>query len=810
MGLPEKLTPLLLAMPPIPPTQTNYVIKQLKEKMGHHIAIPLPETFEAVVQQSIAPQPHLYIYSEIFDMDAQNPYRFNYAPQRVVLMQPSFYYGTIQIQPDDQRFYLTQVNEKILLQYNRDRAKEQQYLQMLLQGNTFNSLAELDYEAHSRDYHKNAKQVFLITWEDDIEGMVHFNQTIVPQLKKSGWQIQYAENMSPPLIEIEAWYTDLQEKSDYDWFGLELGIMVEGERINLLPYLIEALQQGELKQTPHNQIILKLPNKGLFPIPADRFQHILTIMMQLLDPNRTSKQPEILLSRYQATLLVEMEKAFQSSELRWFGSHKLRDLGKALTQFEKIKPALVPQAFSATLRSYQQEGVNWLQFLTEFRLSGILADDMGLGKTVQTLAHLSIEKYQQRLTKPCLIIAPTSVIPNWHREIQRFCPFFKTMVLQGSDRKAKFSDIAQQDIVLTTYPLLIHDKEILIAHTYHLLVLDEAHFVKNARAKMTQIAQQLKAEHRLCLTGTPLENHLGELWSLFHFLMPGLLGSIRQFKTRYQTPIEKHQDRASQQRLLKLISPFILRRTKQEVVSELPEKTEIIQPIELHKQQRDLYESIRLALHKKINKVIDQKGIERSQIIILDALLKLRQVCCDPRLVAIDAAKKIQESAKLEILLEMVDKMREEGRRLLIFSQFTSMLALIEQALNARQFQYVKLTGQTADRITPIQDFQEGQVNIFLISLKAGGTGLNLTAADTVIHYDPWWNPAVERQATDRAHRIGQTKAMFVYKLIAVNTVEEKMLEMQKKKSSLMDIILKGDYHKGNLTKDDFEQLFAQ
>jgi SNF2 family DNA or RNA helicase len=533
------------------------------------------------------------------------------------------------------------------------------------------------------------------------------------------------------------------------------------------------------------------------------------VITQLLDPEKLEQNQEVKLSRYHAALLVEMEKAFQATEMRWFGNQNLRELGRALEDFKGLKEAQVPKEFNAELRPYQQHGISWLQFLREFHLNGILADDMGLGKTVQTLAHLSIEKAAGRMTTPCLIIAPTSVVHNWQREIERFSPYLKTIVLQGVDRKEKFDESAQADIVLTTYPLLSRDKDFLLKQDYYQLILDEAQYIKNSQAKMTQVIQQLKAKHRLCLTGTPLENHLGELWSLFHFLMPGLLGNKKQFTSRYRTPIEKHQDETSQRRLSKLIKPFILRRTKKEVVLDLPPKTEIVRTIELDKQQRDLYESIRLAMHEKVHQAIDQKGLERSHIIILDALLKLRQVCCDPRLLKMEAAKNIKESAKLETLMEMLTDMCKEGRRILVFSQFTKMLALIEEELKKKHIEYVILTGSTKDRNTPIKAFQEGNIPIFLISLKAGGTGLNLTAADTVIHYDPWWNPAVEQQAADRAYRIGQDKPVFVYKLVVASTVEEKMLEMQEKKKSYMDAIFSGGEHKGKITKKDLDMLFA-
>jgi len=343
---------------------------------------------------------------------------------------------------------------------------------------------------------------------------------------------------------------------------------------------------------------------------------------------------------------------------------------------------------------------------------------------------------------------------------------------------------------------------------YHLLILDEAQNIKNPRAQAAEVVRAISARHRLCLTGTPMENHLGELWSLFHFLMPGLLGEEPRFKHLFRTPIEKHGDDERRKLLVRRIRPFLLRRNKSQVAKDLPPKTEIVRTVGLEGAQRDLYETVRAAMHKKVREAVEQKGLDRSRIVILDALLKLRQCCCDPRLLKLDAAKKVKQSAKLDLLMGMLPEMVEEGRRILLFSQFTSMLALIEDELAKHKLDYVKLTGDTRDRATPIDQFQSGRVPIFLISLKAGGTGLNLTAADTVIHYDPWWNPAAEAQATDRAHRIGQDKPVFVYKLLTEHTVEEKIAAMQLHKKALAEALLGDGGAKLKLSSTDLAQLF--
>jgi SNF2 family DNA or RNA helicase len=344
---------------------------------------------------------------------------------------------------------------------------------------------------------------------------------------------------------------------------------------------------------------------------------------------------------------------------------------------------------------------------------------------------------------------------------------------------------------------------------FHYLILDEAQNIKNPRAKGAQIVRELDARHRLCLTGTPMENHLGELWSLFHFLAPGYLGDAQQFRRLFRVPIEEHGDQARRTALQRRIAPFLLRRTKQAVASELPEKLEIVRTVALDDAQAGLYESVRAAMDKQVRESLSRKGLARSQITILDALLKLRQICCDPRLVKLDQARKVQQSAKLELLLEMLPELLEEGRRILLFSQFTTMLGLIEDELKRAGIAYTKLTGQTRRREQVIEAFRTGTVPLFLISLKAGGVGLNLTEADTVIHYDPWWNPAVEKQATDRAHRIGQTNTVFVYKLVTEQTVEEKILALQARKAALASgLYREGQEQQGlGLSEDDLREL---
>jgi SNF2 family DNA or RNA helicase len=486
----------------------------------------------------------------------------------------------------------------------------------------------------------------------------------------------------------------------------------------------------------------------------------------------------------------------------------LAKLRERLMGFEGMKVAEMPEGLGAELRPYQVEGVSWLQFLREFDLHGVLADDMGLGKTLQTITHLLKEKVEGRADRPSLVVAPTSVVRNWVREMKKFAPDLRVLLLHGGERRGLFKKIRLNDVVVTTFPLLVRDVEVLKKTPWHLLVLDEAQNIKNPKSQAALAAREMDSRHRLCLTGTPMENHLGELWSLFEFLMPGFLGDAETFRRVYRNPIEKKQDEERQGVLAQRVGPLLLRRTKDAVAKDLPPKTEIVHRIEMEGPQADLYETIRAVMDQRVREAIASQGMDRSHIVVLDALLKLRQVCCHPALLKAEAAQLVTQSAKLAFLIEeMLPELLAEGRRVLIFSQFTTMLALIEKALKERKTEYVKLTGETKDRETPVQRFQAGEVPVFLISLKAGGAGLNLTAADTVIHYDPWWNPAVEAQASDRAHRIGQTKPIFVHKLICEGTIEEKILALQQSKAAILEGLLGGKIEKLTLTQEDVKRL---
>lgn len=620
----------------------------------------------------------------------------------------------------------------------------------------------------------------------------------------------YLDNRILDADEME-WFSGI-EGPGHQFFSYELGILVDGKRVSIVPLVSELLTRWDAKtlESISENTELKLPIKegATLKVKLGRIKPLLQFLLQygtkLNDADST-----IPIQKHQLLLMIEAEQALSATSKRWVATESLRIRLQQLSQVTSIVDVEPPKGLQAELRDYQRSGLNWLQCLREYGFGGVLADDMGLGKTLQTLAHLQYEKEQGRLNHASLIVAPTSLVGNWYDEAQRFTPELNVTVFHGAKRHLDTFD--DYDVVITTYGLLQRDKAKFLKYNFYYLILDEAQFIKNARTKTTLVAQQFHATHRLCLSGTPFENHLDELWSLFHFLMPGYLGSTKQFRKFFRAPIEKQGDEERQALLAAKVKPFLLRRTKSEVVKELPPKTEVLQHVELAGSQRDLYEAIRIMMERKVRDAISEQGLGKSHMIVLDALLKLRQVCCDPRLLGLEEAKMAHgHSAKLNTFMDLLDNLMSEGRKVLVFSQFTSMLKLIEQAIAEKNYSYLKLTGQTVNRTSLVKDFQSGKAPIFLISLKAGGTGLNLTEADTVIHYDPWWNPAVEDQATDRSHRIGQENPVFVYKLICRGTVEEVILKMQENKRMLVSGLL-SDRAYGNmaLTQEELDNLFA-
>jgi superfamily II DNA or RNA helicase len=812
LDLPSRVVTRLLNAPAIPPEAAAEVRAQLSRRMPAS-KVPVPAEMQAPEPVRETMRPHLRLISGTLPSDpsygrgsAKMLGRGLYA---VPLARLSYEYGSFTLPRSLKPLPRITVLDGVLYEIERDRAAEARALAELtaLGFGSVHEVVPVYYQhAHTddfalREYGPNPTWLQIVTQE-------------VPRLRAAGWTVEIDADFPMQVLSAEADIeAELVEGSGIDWLELHLGVMVDGEQVDLVPALVRLIARPEaatlVEGSDDKPFVLPLLDGRLLSLPMSRIRPTLQALLELwTNGGIDADGDKIGFSRLDAAELAGLEAR---TGLVWRGGESLRDLGRMLRQSGGIPKATVPPSFLATLRPYQGQGVDWLQFLGSAGLGGVLADDMGLGKTVQTLAHLMIEKAAGRLDRPSLIVCPTSLIPNWTAEAHRFAPELSVLALHGAGRKASFAAIPKHDLVLSTYPLLTRDADVLLAQDWHAVILDEAQSIKNPNAETTRHALRLKARQRLCLSGTPLQNHLGELWSLFDFLAPGFLGGQKSFKSRYRTPIEKFGDADRQDALNRRIRPFMLRRTKEEVITELPPKTEIVEPIEMETNQRAIYEAIRLSMHAKVQAAIAQKGLARSGIIILDALLKMRQACCDPRLLKLKTVAKAKAgSAKLDRLMEMLSIMFDEGRRVLLFSQFTEMLALIEDRLQEDEVNFVKLTGDTKDRATPVKKFQCGDVPLFLISLKAGGVGLNLTAADTVIHYDPWWNPAVEDQATDRAHRIGQTKKVFVHRLVTLGTIEEKMEVLKDKKRAIVASVMDAE-HGGalSLTEADVEELFA-
>jgi superfamily II DNA or RNA helicase len=783
----------LLTVPPVNFEEASLIAQKMAETNPE---LPRPKIYATKETQKIKPQAVIsFAAIELNEHDL------------LFVIHLSFDYEGIIVANNATYTHLFRAEGERLLEIQRDLSYEKEKYKEL---NQILAIRHADISEKLRA-ERDLDELILAHYktENDLLGL---HKQVVPLLKKKGWRVEFAHPIYNEPVDADElkWFSEINEEAN-DFFSYQLGILIDGKQVSIVPLVAELI--GRLKRnsldslSDNERVKLPLPEGKVLHIALGRIKPLIRLLLQYgvrhLKANQTLR-----ISRYQFVLMQETEQALIAISARWQGCGTLRNQLRQLTTLNNLPAVALPQGLTTTLRDYQQQGLNWLQLLRTSRFAGILADDMGLGKTIQTLAHLQVEKEQGRLTKASLIIVPTSLVGNWFAEAKRFTPELKVLVFHGSERHS--DDFENYDLIISTYGLILRDKSRFIDYPFYYLILDEAQWIKNERTKTTQIILQIQASHRLCLSGTPLENHLGELWSLFHFLMPGLLGDAKQFKKLFKIPIEKFNDTERKKLLAKRVQPFLLRRSKNQVASELPDKTEMIRTIELMGSQRDLYEAIRMSMEKKVREAMAKQGMGRSHIVLLDALLKLRQVCCDPKLLSMPEAEiAYGNSAKLDALMELLESLVDEGRRVLVFSQFTSMLRLIEEQLIKQNYGYLKLTGQTQNRQALVNTFQEGKVPIFLISLKAGGTGLNLTRADTIIHYDPWWNPSVEDQATDRSHRIGQDKPVFVYKLITSGTVEEAILAMQDKKRQLFEGIL-SDNAGGflTLTDSDVEQFF--
>jgi superfamily II DNA or RNA helicase len=595
----------------------------------------------------------------------------------------------------------------------------------------------------------------------------------LPRLEQE-WTVEIGARFEHVTRDVQRITPRLEVRSSGEnWFELQVEIgAASGERFS-------AAEIQRLLQSGRNSVRLKSGKLAVFNADLlDEFQQVLN------DCSPQQRQPgQYRIDRQHAAYLegiaAENQIAIQSPAewKQWAGgSRQLERLTRIpLNDLEEV------------LRPYQKQGVYWLHFLAQNGWGGILADEMGLGKTIQMLAFL------RSLKGRALVVCPSSLVFNWQREAARFTPQLRVLVLEGPKRHERFNEIDSADLVITSYPLLRRDADRFRGLAFAAMVLDEAQHIKNPDSQNAQAAQVIRAKNRFVLTGTPVENSVRDIWSLMNFLMPGYLGTRADFKERFEQVIGNESGGPERRRLLQRLRPFILRRKKETVAPELPEKIEQVSFCELHPDQREVYTRLLDSTRRQVSELASEKDRNKSRILMLTALLRLRQVCCDLRLLDLPGAEKAEGSAKLELLDELLQESLDGGHRVIVFSQFVSMLNLIRQQLVAAETPFCYLDGSTKDRQKVVDEFQTGQIPVFLMSLKAGGVGLNLTAADTVIHFDPWWNPAVEAQATDRAHRMGQKSVVTSYKLIARNTIEEKILALQSKKRALIDATVENE-----------------
>ncbi len=798
-SLPEEIAGLWREAQPMDAAESLAFVERLTRRFPG-TALPLPPHIPERRRDDVRPVP-------ILTLTGRRVVREGADDEVVLLARLGFKYGKRVVTPADRETRIRYMDKETLVNIGRDTPAESEARARLAafgmepfrepDGDLFSNVTEAECLCLPPDAPHD--------WGDAMDALF-------PELEASGWKIRYDKGYQLASVGEADWYSDFTSTAK-GWLTFETGIRVKNKRVNLLPHvhaLLRRHREWSLNRFETHLATASIPvaaKNCIVLVEGRRLFQILRNVFELFGDTTLDRRSRLRLSELRAAELVESDALLN---VTWEPPPKLRELARVLRGELRIEPHSAPKGLAGTLRPYQETGTGWLAFLGEHQLGGILADDMGLGKTVQSLAFIMAEKEKGALDLPVLVVAPTSVLPNWRAEVARFAPDLQAVVMHGSGRHDRLDQLDEADVVITSYALLRIDRDMYLERAFSTIILDEAQAIKNPSSKVARAAYRLKGRLRLCLTGTPIENHLGELWSLMHFAMPGFLGTQDGFHRDFRLPVERDGHPVVRNNLRRRIKPFVLRRTKDEVALDLPEKTTIVQTVSLSDIQVDLYQSVRMAMTARVREEMAAKGMERSRIVILDALLKLRQICCDPRLKDGEQTYDLpRDSCKLDLLAGMLPEMIEEGRRILLFSQFTSMLDLIKQMLDADSMPYVELRGSTVDRETPVRRFQEGEVPLFLISLKAGGLGLNLTAADTVIHYDPWWNPAVEDQATDRAHRIGQDKPIFVYKFVTENTVEARILELQEKKKALTAILDGGEGGGITFSEEDIDLLLA-
>jgi superfamily II DNA or RNA helicase len=605
------------------------------------------------------------------------------------------------------------------------------------------------------------------------------------------WDLYVPEELVGVQVRSKPVQMQARVSSGVDWLNVQITWESDGVSIDRKD-IEQCLREGKK--------FVRLSDDSYAPLDADRVEAMVQREIELIaSAGKNGKLPLSQAGRVQE-LLNQLPDAKVTATTK--------QLFKKLSSIDEIKQIKKPRALKATLRPYQEQGLSWLKFVHDLGTGGILADDMGLGKTIETLALLLLVK-QENKTLRALIVAPTSVVGNWVREIEKFAPTLTTSLWHGAGRKEQQKDLTSANVIITSYALLRRDIDLLTKLKLDYVILDEAQAIKNPQSATAHAAKELTPNRRLALTGTPIENRLTEIWSIFDFVSPGILPPLAKFEERFSRPIDQGDSKAAA-RLKAIIHPFILRRTKNEVAKDLPAKIESDKVIDLGPEQRAIYTQVLREVRAQVMGELDRLGMAKSQLHILAGLTKLRQAACDPRLLGLPRQFSHEDSAKVMAFRELIEEAEAGGHRVLVFSQFVSMLKILKNALDEDRVRYEYLDGSTQDRAERIDRFQDDPtISVFLISLKAGGSGLNLTGADTVIHFDPWWNPAVEDQASDRAHRIGQKKVVTVYRLVAAGTIEEKILELKEKKRELVSAVLTEDSGGAKkLSRSDLDELF--
>lgn len=665
------------------------------------------------------------------------------------------------------------IQEKYLFVVKRDLKKENEIQQLLQENGLF-------YIQHR--------------WQVDPQyKILDWLRSRMPLLQQKGVEFFGEKKLSRYRLKRGVPSLKLKITSGIDWLDIQFKFHLNGDVLSI-PDLKDQIRKNKQYVKLSNGENLYLPEELL-----ERLRQFFALMVS------SDTQGNLKISSTAIPLIDEIAKL--ADEVN--ADQSFWDWKEKYQSFHNIQPVEISGGFQGQLRDYQKAGVNWLHFLHDFKFGGILADDMGLGKTIQVISLLQNLKEKNLLTKPALVVVPLTVLFNWENEIRRFAPQLKPMKYKGqrTERERLARQFGEHDIILMSYGILLQDQEVLLKQKWSYFILDESQKTKNPSTKTYQAALSIKAPGRLCLTGTPVENSIIDLWAQFNLLNPGMLGTRQQFEARF---LRNGDDTGGHRALLRqIIYPFLLRRKKEEVLKELPERTEITQIVEMTERQEKFYKERLDEYRTKIFQRLKKDGIKKSRPKILEALTYLRQIACHPAI--FDESIDLRDAGKIVLFEEMLEELIDEGHKVLVFSQFVRFLNLVRQVVENRGWQYEYLDGRTRKREPRIKNFQENpEVKIFLISLKAGGLGLNLTAADYVIHLDPWWNPAVEQQATDRAHRIGQENRVFVYKFIVKNTVEEKILQLQKQKKILFDETISSE--KGlikQLTPEDLQIIFG-